>query len=124
MAPTSGEAGGKKIELSSDLVRDLKKGKTVVRNIDWIPGAGSVTTGSSEAFTGAMVQIAAAMKQAGGAYRIDLYMDQQSGDIVVRTLGPQRLAAVRASLAKGGATPQIGEPRKDGDPRLEIVRLK
>jgi hypothetical protein len=122
--PMSGEAGGKNIELSSHLVRDLKKGKTVVRNIDWTPGSGTVSNQGSSAFTGAMAKVAAAMKQAGGSYRVDLYMDQQSGNVVVRTLGPQRLAAVQASLAKGGATPQMGQARKDGDPRLEIVKLK
>ena len=126
---TPGEGGGKALELSSDLPGDLKKGKTVIRNIDWIPGGGTVSPAGADGFARAMAQVAAAMKQAGGSYRLDLYMDKQSGDVVVRTLGPQRLAAVQASLVEGGATPgadgpQIGKSKKDGDLRLEIVKLK
>ncbi len=124
-----GEGGGHPLEVSSDLPGDLKKGKTVIRHIDWIPGGGTVSPAGADGFAQAMAQVAAAMKQAGGSYRLDLYMDKQSGDVVVRTLGPQRLAAVQASLVEGGASPgpdgpQIGKSKKDGDPRLEVVRLK
>jgi hypothetical protein len=124
-----GEGGVKALEVSSDLAGDLKKGKTVIRNIDWVPGRGAVSPAGADGFARAMAQVAAAMKQAGGSYRVDLYMDKQSGNVVVRTLGPQRLAAVQASLVEGGATPgadgpQIGKSEKDGDPRLEVVRLK
>jgi hypothetical protein len=118
--------GSKGIQLSSDPVRDLKQGKTVVRNIDWVPGGGTVTAAGSDAFAGAMGKIAAAMKQVGGSYSVELYMDPQSGDIVVRKLGPLRLATVQASLVKAGAGgngPQVGQAKKDGEPRLEIVRL-
>lgn len=124
-----GEGGGQPLELSSDLPGELKKGKTVIRNLDWIPGGGTVSPAGADGFGQAMARVAAAMKQAGGSYRLDIYMDKQSGDVVVRTLGPQRLAAVRASLVEGGASPgadgpQIGKSKKDGDPRLEVVRLK
>ena len=107
----------------------MKKGKTVIRNIDWVPGGGNVSSAGADEFARAMAQVAAAMKQTKGSYRIDLYMDQQSGNIVVRTLGPQRLAAVQGSLVRGGAPPgadgpQIGKSEKDRDPRLEVVRLK
>ncbi len=126
-AGSPGEGGGKKIQVSSDLVRDLKNGKTVIRHIDWVPGSGAVTPGGSPGFTRAMAQVAAAMKQAGGSYRLNLFMNEQSGNVVVRRLGPQRIAAVRAALIKGGAAsgatgPQAGETKKDGDPRLEIIR--
>jgi hypothetical protein len=125
----SGGRVAKALEVSSDLPGDMKKGKTVIRNIDWIPGGGTVSPAGADGFDRAMAQVAAAMKQAGGSYRIDLYMDKQSGNIVVRTLGAQRLAAIQASLVKGGASkgadgPQIGTSSKDGDPRVEIVRLK
>lgn len=126
---TPGEAGGEALEVSSDLPGDLKKGKTVIRNIDWVPGGGTVSPAGADGFSQAMAQVAAAMKQAGGSYRLDLYMDKQSGDVVVKTLGPQRLATAQASLVSGGAAPgadgpQIGKSKKDGDPRLEIVKLK
>jgi hypothetical protein len=129
VAGPPGERGGKALEVSSDLPGDLRKGKTVIRNIDWIPGGGNVSPSSAGGFARAMAQVAAAMKQAGGSYRVDLYMDSQSGNIVVRTLGPQRLAAVEASLVVGGASPgaagpQIGISLKDADPRLEIIRLE
>ena len=124
-----GEGGGKPLEVSSDLPGDLKKGKAVIRNIDWIPGGGTLSATGADGFDRAMAQVAVAMKQAGGSYRLDLYMDKQSGDVVVRTLGPQRLVAVQASLVTGGASsgpdgPQIGKTKKHGDPRLEVVRLK
>ena len=87
---TPGEGGGKALEVSSDLPGDLKKGKTVIRNIDWVPGGGTVSPAGADGFTQAMARVAVAMKQAGGSYRLDLYMDKQSGDVVVKTLGPQR----------------------------------
>ena len=108
------------IQISSDL---KKKGKAVVRHIGWEPGAGTLASSGSVAFDRAMDQVAAAMRQVGGSYRLDLYMDQQSANVVVRTLGPRRLATVQSSLAKHGMTPQLGEIRKATDPRLEIVRL-
>lgn len=117
------------IDVSSDLVGDLKKGKTVVRNIDWVPGGADVSPASADGFARAMAQVVAAIKQGGGSFRLDLYMDKESGDIVVRTLGPRRLAAVRAALVEGGAAPgagglQIGQSKKEKGPRLEIVKLK
>jgi hypothetical protein len=129
MPPGGTEMSPNALEVSPDLDGDLKKGKTVIRNIDWIPGGGAVAPAGADGFARAMAQVAAAMKQAGGSYRLDIYMDKQSGDVVVRTLGPQRLAAVQASLVEGGAGsgadgPQVGKSKKDGDPRLEIVRLK
>jgi hypothetical protein len=120
----SGEEEENPIGLSSDLARDLKQGKTLVRNIDWEAGAGAVAPEGAASFDRAMAQLAAAMSQVGGSYQLDLYMDQESPKVVVRTLGPQRLATIQSSLAKRGVTPRLGEIRKDGDPRVEIVRLK
>ncbi|MBA3522128.1 MAG: hypothetical protein H0T90_06490 [Gemmatimonadales bacterium] len=121
---------GKPIEVSSDLAGDLKKGKTAIRNIAWAPGAGTVSPPGSPAFDRALAQVGAAMKQAGGSYRLDLYMEKQSADVVVRKLGPQRLSTAHAAVLKGAPAKnpqpqlQIGQARKDKDPRLEIVRLK
>jgi hypothetical protein len=128
MAPGAagpGEAAGKALEISADLGADLKKGKTIVRNIDWIAGGEAVSTEGADAFTRGLTGIAAAMAQAGSAYRLDLYMDKQSGDAVVRTLGPRRLAAVQQALLQQGAPDtEIGKSKKDKDPRLEIVKLE
>ncbi len=124
-----GEAGGKPLEVSSDLAGDLQKGKTVVRNIDWVPGTAGVSPAGSLGFSQAMAQVAEAMLQTGGSYRLDLYMDKQFGD-AVQTLGPQRLSVVQAAVVQGGlsahpeSAPQIGKVKKDGHPRLEIVKLK
>ncbi|MBA3345182.1 MAG: hypothetical protein H0T44_07750 [Gemmatimonadales bacterium] len=120
----------KAIEVSSDVAGDLKKGKTAIRNIAWAPGAGTVSPAGSEAFGRAMAQLAAAMKQAGGSYRLDLYMEKQSADVVLRKLGPQRLSTAHAAVMKGAtaktaqALLQIGKAQKDEDPRLEFVKLK
>lgn len=78
----------------------------------------------------AMAQLAAAMGSAGGAYRLDLYLDERYEDEAVKTLGVQRLAAVEAAVsgAPGAAQSpvalEIGKTRKDKHPRLEIVRRK
>lgn len=124
MSGFGGMGAEKPIELSSHLVQDLKKGKTAVRNISWEPGAGTVASSGSAAFERAMNQVAAAIRQAGGSYRLDLYMDQQSAKAVVRTLGPLRLGTAQSALARRGVRPELGGIRQDGDPRLEIIRLK
>jgi hypothetical protein len=127
--PMMEQEGDQGISLSSNLVADLKRSKTIVRGLRWTPGTADISPGSIADFNRNMTRLVAAMKQAGGGYRLDLYMDQQSANIVVQTLGTRRLRAVQEALSPGGIAQgpgalQLGEIRKDEDPRLEIVRLK
>ncbi len=124
------EAPGQTVGLSPDPAAELAKGKTVVRNIDWIGGMPRVSPAGTPAFDQAMARLAAAMAQAGASYRVDLYLDRRYDDAVVKSLGAARLAAVQAALATGlpaGQPAPVVEPGKtktDKDPRLEIVRRK
>jgi hypothetical protein len=119
-----GEGMGRPIAVTAE------KNKTVIRNIDWLPGTGAVSAMGAEPFQQALTQTATAVLQAGGSYRLDLYMDKQSPDAVAKSLGPQRLASVQTVFLSGpmagqpNAVPLAGKIKRDGDPRLEIVKIK
>jgi hypothetical protein len=123
------EAEGRALDVSSDLVGELRKGKTKVRHIDWIAGTSSLSATGSASFAEAITSIASAMRDAGGSYRLDLYMDKRYDKAAVDALGSQRLSMVQMALINAGAggpaaAPQIGKIRRDGDPRLEIVKAE
>ena len=124
------EAPGETVALSPDLAAELGKGKTSVRNIDWIAGAPGISPAGTPGFIQAMTQLAAAMGQAGGSYRLDLYLDDRYDEAIVKTLGAERLSTVQTALsdALGGgqstAALAIGKTKKDKHPRLEIVKQK
>jgi hypothetical protein len=121
------EAPGKSVGLSSDLAADLKKGKTVVKDIDWLAGGGELAEGGKASFADAMSELAAAMQKAGGAYRADIYLDKRYQDVAVQALGPARLKLVLSSLEKAGLASDVataGKVKKDKHPRLEIVKAK
>jgi hypothetical protein len=124
------EAPGQTVELSPDLAAELAKGKSTVRNIDWVAGTPGISAAGTPGFTQAMTQLAAGMAQLGGSYRLDLYLDQRYDDAIVKSLGAQRLSAVQTALsgAVGSAQPtpvlEVGKAKKDKHPRLEIVKRK
>jgi hypothetical protein len=121
------EAPGKSVALSSDLPADLKKGKTVVKDIDWLAGGGELTEGGKTSFADAMNELAAAIRKAGGAYRADIYLDKRYEDVAVQALGPARLKLVLATFEKAGLGSDVmtaGKVKKDKNPRLEIVKAK
>jgi hypothetical protein len=57
-------------------------------------------------------------------------MDKQSPDAASKSLGSQRLASVQTAFLAGpmagqpNAVPLAGKIKRDGDPRLEIVKTK
>ncbi len=120
----TGEGMGQPIAVTAE------KNKTVIRNIDWVPGTGAVSATGTAAFQQALSQAGTAVLQAGGSYRLDLYMDKQSPDAATKSLGSQRLASVQAAFLSGpmagqqNAVPLAGKIKRDGDPRLEIVKVK
>jgi hypothetical protein len=119
-----GEGMGRPIAVTAE------KNKTVIRNIDWLPGTGTVSATGAESFQQALIQAGTAVLQAGGSYRLDLYMDKQSPDAAAKSVGTQRLALVQTAFLSGpmagqpNAVPLAGKIKRDGDPRLEIVKIK
>ena len=121
------EAPGKSVALSSDLATDLKKGKTFVKDIDWLAGGAELADGGKASFAGAMAELAAAIQKAGGAYRADIYLDKRYEDVAVQALGPARLKVVLAAFENAGLGSEVvtaGKVKKDKNPRLEIVKAK
>jgi hypothetical protein len=124
------EAPGQTVDLSSDPAAELAKGKTSLKNIDWIVGAPGISPAGTASFFQAMRQLGAAMSQVGGSYRIDLYLDNRYEDALVKALAPRRLSTVEAALTRAlaGVQPapalEIGKSKKDKHPRLEIVKRK
>lgn len=120
----TGEGMGQPIAVTAE------KNKTVIRNIDWVPGTGGVSATGAGPFQQALIQAGTAVLQAGGSYRLDLYMDKQSPDALAKSLGSQRLASVQTAFLSGpmagqpNAVPLAGKIKRDGDPRLEIVKTK
>jgi hypothetical protein len=121
------EAPGKTVSLSSDLAADLKKGKTAVKDIDWLAGGAELADGGQASFAGAITELAAAIEKAGGAYRADIYLDKRYEDVAVQALGPARVKVVLVALEKAGLGSDVvtaGKVKKDKNPRLEIVKAK
>lgn len=121
------EAPGKSVTLSTDLAAELAKGRTVVKDIDWLAGGSEVSESGAGAFAGAMAKVAAAVKKAGGAYRADIYLDRRYEDAAIPALGSARLKVVQAALEQAGlesGVVAVGKAKKDKKPRLEIVTGK
>jgi hypothetical protein len=121
------EALGKSVTLSSDLAADLAKGRTIVKDIDWLAGGGEVSEAGAASFTDAMAKLGAAIAKAGATYRADIYLDKRYEDVAIAALGSARLKVVLASLQAAGletGAVTAGKAKKDKHPRLEIVKAK
>jgi len=121
------EAPGETIELGSDPAAELRKGKTAVRHIDWVAGSGDLSEAGQAPFQEAIAKLAAALREAGGQYRIDLYMDQRYDETAVSMFGPPRLAVVEGAITSAGVAPAVvtmGKAKRDKNPRLELVKEK
>lgn len=118
------EAPGKQPTVADDVAGELPEAKTAVRDIDWTVVGASLSASGKPAFEAAMAALAKGMQQAGGRFRLDLYMDERYDDVAVESYGPARLQLVESTLvAVGpGLTLQVGKAKRDKDPRLEIVR--
>ena len=120
------EAAGKQMELSGDPVKDLSKGKLVIKKVDWILHTAALSAASTQTFADIMTSIGAAIKQAGGSYHVDVYMDKHYADGEATSLGAQRVSVVLAMLqgAQVGDAVQAGKTQKDKEQRIEIVKNK
>jgi hypothetical protein len=121
------EAPGEEVQLAADLAGELKKGKTVVRGIDWVGGSAEVSPTARPGFDQAMTTLGQAIKSSGQRYRLDLYMSTQNDDAAAQTLGPSRLQIVQSTLNAALGDPgalQLGKTKRDKNPRLELVKVK
>lgn len=110
------------VELAEDLAAELKKGKTVVRGIDWVPGSAEVSPAGRPEFDKAMGVLGQAIKESGQRYRLDLYVD-----VAGEAAAPARLQLVQSSLAASVGDPaavEVGKTKRDKNPRLEVVKTK
>jgi hypothetical protein len=122
------EASGQQIKLSGAVADEIKKGKLVIKKIDWVHGSPSVSAPMTQGFMDLMTTVGQAISKAGGAYRVDIYMDKKYTDAEIASLGQQRGSIVAASLQAGGQlSPDLAMPGKigkDKEQRVEIVKVK
>jgi hypothetical protein len=122
------EASGQQIKLSGAVADEIKKGKLVIKKIDWVHGSPSVSAPMTQGFMDLMTTAGQAISKAGGTYRVDIYMDKKYADAEIASLGQQRGSIVVASLQAGGQlSPDLvaaGKIGKDKEQRVEIVKVK
>jgi hypothetical protein len=122
------EASGQQLKLSGPVADEIKKGKLVIKKIDWVHGSPSVSAPMTQGFMDLMVSAGQAMSAAGGTYRVDIYMDKKYSDAEIASLGQQRGAIIVASLQAGGQlAPDVvtaAKIGKDKEQRVEIVKVK
>ena len=121
------EASGDQMKLSGAVADEIKKGKLVIKKIDWVHGSPSVSAPSTQGFMDLMLSAGQAMKAAGGTYRVDVYMDKKYSEQEIATLGAQRTTVVVSSLQAGGQLAEAvlpGKIGKDKEQRVEIVKVK
>ena len=122
------EAPGQQVVLSDELEAELKKGKTVVRSIDWVAGSAEVSAAGRAGFDAAMTTLGQAITASGQRYRLDLYVDQRYDDAAAGMFAMSRLQTVQGALGNAigdpAAVPAIGKTKRDKNPRLEVVKTK
>jgi len=122
------EASGQQLKLSGAVPEEIKKGKLTIKKIDWVHGSPSVSAPMTQGFMDLMTTAGQAISAAGGAYRVDIYMDKKYSDAEIASLGQQRGAIIVASLQAGGQLPAdvvtAGKIGKDKEQRVEIVKVK
>lgn len=123
----STESSGEQMKLSGPVSDEIKKGKLVIKKIDWMRDNAAVSPPSTQGFMDLMMSAAQAMKSAGATYRVDVYTDKKYAEAEIVTLGAQRAAMIVSLLQAGG---QLGEAvvagkiGKDKEQRVEIVKVK
>ncbi|HEY2895939.1 MAG TPA: hypothetical protein VGJ12_02290 [Gemmatimonadaceae bacterium] len=122
------EASGQQIKLSGAVADEIKKGKLVIKKIDWVHGSPSVSAPMTQGFMDLMTTAGQAISKAGGTYRVDIYMDKKYTEAEIASLGQQRGSIVASALQAGGQlSPDLvtaGKIGKDKEQRVEIVKVK
>ncbi len=124
----STEAAGEQMKLSGPVPDEIRKGKLVIKKIDWVHGSASVSASTTEGFMEMMMSAAQAMKSTGAKYRVNVYTDKKYADGEIALIGQQRAAVLVSLLQAGGQlTPDgvvAGKLGKDKEQRVEIVKTK
>jgi hypothetical protein len=124
----STEGSGQQLKLSGAVADEIRKGKLVIKKIDWVHGSPAVSAPTTEGFMDLMTSAGQAMNTAGGTYRVDIYMDKKYTDAEIASLGQQRQMIVVSTLQAGGQLPPdvviAGKIGKDKEQRVEIVKVK
>jgi hypothetical protein len=121
------EAPGQQMQLSGKPEDEIKKGKLVIKHIDWMRGTPAVSAPSMSGFVDVLHTAGDAVKESGAKYRIDVYMDKNYSDADIATLGQARQGAIMSFMlervqATGVMVP--GNIKKDKEQRVEIVKIK
>jgi hypothetical protein len=121
------EAGGQQVKLSGSVGDEIKKGKLTIKQLDWIRGSPGVSPSSTQGFVDLMTTVALAMKESGGVYRVDVYMDKKYTDQEIAALGAGRAEMIVLVLQDRGQVGQgvvAGKVGKEKEQRVEIVKVK
>ncbi|MDB4911458.1 MAG: hypothetical protein JWO39_2281 [Gemmatimonadetes bacterium] len=121
------EAAGQQVKLSGSVADEIKKGKLTIKQVDWIRGSPGISPSTTQGFVDLMTSVAIAMKEAGGVYRVDVYMDKKYTDQEIAALGPGRAGMIVAVLQDRGQVGQgvvAGKVGKEKEQRVEIVKQK
>jgi hypothetical protein len=113
------------VQLPADLLGELRNGRTALRRIGWAPAAAELEEGAGSAFSDAIATLALAIRQAGGSYRADFYVEPSADKAAAQRIGAGRFAVVRDALTHAGLPDNVVLPGRvavDTDARLELVR--
>ena len=113
------------VQVPADLLGELRSGRTALRRIGWVPAAAELKEGAGSAFSDAIATLALAIRQAGGSYRADFYVEPPADKATAQRLAAGRFAAVRDALTHAGLPDDAvvpGTVAVDKDARLELVR--
>ncbi len=104
-----------------------EKGRLVLRQLPWIPGAETIRPGSESAFGLAMRELGAAMLATPKSYKVEARVEEQGGKSPNRLLARKRAKAVVAALQEQGIAPArltVSDGGADKDPRIMITETK
>lgn len=121
------ESPGQQLQLSGTPAEQIKKGKLVIKHIDWMLGSPSVSASSMSGFVDLVHSVGDAVKAEGAKYRVDIYMDKHYSDADIAAIAPQRQGMIISLLQDRLPQPDItipGNIKKDKEQRVEIVKIK
>jgi len=128
-AAAAGEAGpaGEGPALSGAPALSREKGKMLVRNLPWVPGAAGIQPGGEPMFGMAMQELVAAIQATPKRYKIEARVEEQGGKSQNKLLAQQRAAAVLEGLTARGVPAKrlsVSGGGADKDPRIVISESK
>jgi hypothetical protein len=101
-----------------------EKGRLVLRQLPWTPGAETISPGSESAFELAVRKLGAAMLATTKRYKVEARVEEQGGKSPNRLLARKRAEAVVAALREQGISAErltVSDGGADKDPRMVIA---